>query len=126
MRIGEVARCAGVTPRALRYYEERGLISAARDHNGYRIYDDDTVHLARHIARLLNAGLSSQDVLRFRDCLRQETPPPPEDCPSLIEAYRSRLDALDRRIVALTDLRQRLADEIHRLRVHRDTLTDVS
>ncbi|MFC6936462.1 MerR family transcriptional regulator [Actinomadura yumaensis] len=73
MRIGEVARYAGVTPRALRYYEQQGLVRAARDRNGYRVYDPETVHLVRNVARLLRAGLSSEDVLSFGDCLRRST-----------------------------------------------------
>jgi DNA-binding transcriptional MerR regulator len=115
MRIGEVARCAGVSTRALRYYEEQGLINAERDHNGYRIYDSDAVLLVRDIARLLHAGLGSEDVLRFVHCLGKGDSEPPKDCVSLIRIFSERLGALDERITALTDLRERLAAEIDRL-----------
>ncbi|MFD9940493.1 MerR family DNA-binding transcriptional regulator [Nonomuraea sp. NPDC059023] len=115
MRIGEVARCAGVSTRALRYYEEQGLISAERDHNGYRRYDDGAVPLVRDIARLLHAGLSSEDVLRFVHCLGTGEPDPPKDCLSLILTYSERLGALDARIAAMTGVRERLAAEIDRL-----------
>ncbi|MFD0853978.1 MerR family transcriptional regulator, partial [Actinomadura adrarensis] len=109
MRIGEVARNAGVTPRAVRYYEEQGLISPERDHNGHRIYSGDAVLLVRNIARLLHAGLSSEDVLRFRDCLVQESPFAPAACSAeAIGVYSERLDVLDRRIAVLTELRDRL------------------
>jgi len=116
MRIGEVARRAGVTPRALRYYEEKGLLRARRDHNGYRVYEEDTVHAARNIARLLRAGLSSEDVARFGDCLRRERMDRSPDCAALLEVYTARLAMLDRRIEALTELRGRLAEEARRLR----------
>ena len=39
MRIGEVARQAGVTIKAVRYYESLGLVSAQRLGYGYRDYD---------------------------------------------------------------------------------------
>jgi len=116
MRIGELARAAGVTPRALRYYEEQGLISAERDHNGYRLYPAESVPLVRNIARLLSAGLSSDDVLRLRDCLTRDVVPPARDCASTIDVYLERLEVLDRRIATLTDLRERLVGEIKRLR----------
>ena len=41
MRIGELAERAGTTTRALRYYESRGLLTAQRDNNGYRVYTED-------------------------------------------------------------------------------------
>ncbi|MFC6886962.1 MULTISPECIES: MerR family transcriptional regulator [Actinomadura] len=118
MRIGEVARYAGVTPRALRYYEQQGLVRAARDRNGYRVYDPETVHLVRNVARLLRAGLSSEDVLSFGDCLRREhmdLGAGPE-CAPLLDVYAERLAMLDRRIEALAGLRDRLAAEMDRVR----------
>ncbi|TDD48086.1 MerR family DNA-binding transcriptional regulator [Nonomuraea terrae] len=115
MRIGEPAHRAGVSPRALRYYEEQGLITAERDHNGYRVYDGDAVLLVRDIARLLHAGLSSEDVLRFVDCLGQGEPDPPRDCVALLRTFSERLGALDERIAALTGARERLAAETDRL-----------
>ena len=36
--IGEVARMSGVSPRALRLYEDEGLLTPARKPNGYRCY----------------------------------------------------------------------------------------
>ncbi|RJL36185.1 MerR family DNA-binding transcriptional regulator [Bailinhaonella thermotolerans] len=115
MRIGEVARCAGVSTRALRYYEEQGLINARRDHNGYRVYDEGAVLLVRDIARLLHAGLTSEDVLRFVHCLGTGEPEPPKDCVALLRTYSERLGALDARIAALTEVRERLAAETDRL-----------
>ncbi|MEV8271640.1 MerR family DNA-binding transcriptional regulator, partial [Microbacterium oleivorans] len=44
MRIGEVAAASGVTTKALRFYEERGLLPQAdRATNGYRDYPEDTI-----------------------------------------------------------------------------------
>ncbi|MFC5747315.1 MerR family DNA-binding transcriptional regulator [Actinomadura rugatobispora] len=113
MRIGEVARRAGVSTRALRYYEQQGLITAERDRNGYRIYEPGTVPLVRDIARLLRAGLGSQDVLRFVHCLGG--PPATDGCGDTLAIFNERLATLDERIDALTDLRERLRSEAARL-----------
>ncbi|MFI6517764.1 MerR family DNA-binding transcriptional regulator [Spirillospora sp. NPDC050679] len=118
MRIGEMARCAGVSPRALRYYEQQGLISADRDANGYRVYDDDSVDLVRKIAHLLRAGLSSEDVLGFVECLRTKDPVPDADCVTALQVFSERLGALDERIRALTQMRDRLAVERDRVADH--------
>lgn len=39
MRMGELADLTGVSPRSLRYYEQRGLLAPQRADNGYLAYD---------------------------------------------------------------------------------------
>ncbi len=54
MRIGELAAKAGVSVRALRYYEEQGLLAATRTSSGQRTYPDtavDRVLLVQHDRR---------------------------------------------------------------------------
>ncbi len=50
MTIGQMATQAGISPRALRYYEEQGLISPRRSDGGYRVYDESD---ARRLAQVL-------------------------------------------------------------------------
>jgi len=45
---------AGTTVRALRHYEQAGLIVSERAHNGYRIYDGSAAVRVRNIRLLLN------------------------------------------------------------------------
>ncbi|MFF1903567.1 MerR family transcriptional regulator [Kitasatospora sp. NPDC058218] len=59
MRIGELARRTGVSPRALRYYEEQGLLSPERRPSGYREYAERDVRTVHGIRTLLAAGLGS-------------------------------------------------------------------
>ena len=40
MLIGEFSKCAGISSRLIRYYEDRKLLSPQRDKNGYRIYTE--------------------------------------------------------------------------------------
>jgi len=63
MRIGELSRATGASTRALRYYEEQGLIASERRPNGYRDYGSGAIETVEFIQDLLAAGLSSQ-VLR--------------------------------------------------------------
>ncbi|GAA2212459.1 MerR family transcriptional regulator [Nonomuraea monospora] len=62
MRIGQLSRRAGVSVRALRYYEEQKLLVPARSANGYRDYDEDAVAVVGRIRLLYAAGLSSAAV----------------------------------------------------------------
>jgi len=52
MRIGELSAKAGVSRRALRYYEEQGLLVPRREANGYREYGDDTPLVVAQITAL--------------------------------------------------------------------------
>ncbi|MFI1925912.1 MULTISPECIES: MerR family transcriptional regulator [unclassified Streptomyces] len=68
MRIGDAAAAAGTTPRALRFYEERGLLPAPRrTATGQREYGPDEVARVRVIRELLALGLTVEDLRSFAD-----------------------------------------------------------
>ncbi|MEU3664482.1 MerR family transcriptional regulator [Streptomyces sp. NPDC032940] len=107
MRIGELARAAGTTARALRHYEEAGLISSERAHNGYRVYDERALVRVRNIRHLLSVGLTLDDVRVFLPCLDGDVAgAPPSD--KGLRVARERLAVLDERIAAQTEVRDRL------------------
>jgi DNA-binding transcriptional MerR regulator len=107
VRIGELARAAGTTVRALRHYEEAGLISSERAHNGYRVYDERAVVRVRNIRHLLSVGLTLDDVRVFLPCLDGDVAAAPPSAKGLRVA-RERLAVLDARIAAQTEVRDRL------------------
>ncbi|WP_460491199.1 MerR family transcriptional regulator [Dactylosporangium cerinum] len=77
MRIGELAEQAGTSARALRYYEQQGLLSARRSSNGYRDYDEEDLRLVREIRALLEIGFNLEDTRPFVECIREGTAPAP-------------------------------------------------
>ncbi|KOV33659.1 MerR family transcriptional regulator [Streptomyces sp. XY152] len=107
MRIGELAEAAGTTARALRHYEQAGLISSERAANGYRVYEERTVVRVRNIRYLLAAGLTLDDVRVFLPCLDGDVAAAPPSAKGLRVA-RERLAVLDARIAAQTEARDRL------------------
>jgi DNA-binding transcriptional MerR regulator len=54
LRIGDVAKLVGTTPRTIRYYEEIGLLTGApeRPSGGHRVYSDAEVERLREVMRL--------------------------------------------------------------------------
>ncbi|MEU7040489.1 MerR family transcriptional regulator [Streptomyces varsoviensis] len=60
MRIGELADRAGVSTRALRYYEEQCLLSPQRTSGGQRCYPEAAVDRVKLIQQLYTAGLGSR------------------------------------------------------------------
>lgn len=110
MRIGELAERVGASTRALRYYEQQGLLSPARDSNGYREYDETALVRTRNIRELLAVGLTTEDVLHYleRGCLERPLAQTPR-CSGERDTIHRRLESLDHRISRLQELRDRLA-----------------
>lgn len=69
VRIGEVAELAGVSVRALRYYEEQGLLASERSASGQRQYSPVAVDRVRFIQNLYAAGLGSKAVRQILPCM---------------------------------------------------------
>ncbi|NKY49417.1 MerR family transcriptional regulator [Nocardia vermiculata] len=113
MRIGELADLTGASARSLRYYEQQGLLAPQRTDNGYRTYDrQDAVRVA-NIKRLLDAGLTLDDVRPAlkKGCLDVPLRQSPF-CNEQLSVASDRLTTLDNRIAALQRLRERLAKHI--------------
>ncbi|MFI2102970.1 MerR family transcriptional regulator [Isoptericola sp. NPDC019693] len=69
LKIGEVARRAGVSVRALRYYEEQGLLETVRSSAGHRLYDETAVERVRFYQQLYAAGLTSGNIAQLLPCV---------------------------------------------------------
>jgi DNA-binding transcriptional MerR regulator len=115
LRIQEVAGETGLTPRAIRYYEELGLLApAARSEGAYRLYDADDLERLRFIRGLRDdAGFSLAEIGQLledeaaRDRIRTRlrvTPDPDERREMLIEA----IARVDRQVVTLRTKAARL------------------
>ena len=63
LRIGEVARLAGVTAKTVRHYEKIGLLPPAeRSGSGYRLYSANDLLRLHRIKKLRSLGLSLRQV----------------------------------------------------------------
>src|SRR4051794_27399760 len=103
MRIGELARRTGSSPRALRYYEEQGLLRPARRPTGYREYDERAVHTVGHIRLLLSAGLGTTVIGEILPCIADDPVTLAPTCPELLDGLageRARIDSSIDRLLA--------------------------
>lgn len=111
MRIGEAAAAVGMTTKALRFYEEQGLLPPAeRSANGYREYPDDCVGRLEFIRRSKDAGLALaeiRDILHVRD--GGQVP-----CAHVADRLAQQLANLDRQINELTAVRESVAQHYRR------------
>ncbi|MPY55035.1 MerR family transcriptional regulator [Streptomyces acidicola] len=107
MRIGEVAEKAGVSVRALRYYEEQDLLHSERSSGGQRHYPGTAVDRVRLIQQLYAAGLPSRTVREVLPCVDSG-----EVTRALLDRLAAERDRIDRRITDLLTVRDRLDDVI--------------
>jgi DNA-binding transcriptional MerR regulator len=107
MRIGELANTAGITTKALRYYEERGLLDAPRRTNGYREYDESHLRVVREIQNLQEIGFALEDTRPFIDCLRSGHEEG-DACPDSMAVYRRKIAEVEAYLRQLTVVRDEL------------------
>ena len=91
--IGDVARRTGLTSRALRFYEARGLLKPLRTYNGRRFYGPAELERINQIVALKRAGLTLAQIERL--IARR-----PLDLAALVEAQ---LEALAHRQAGLAE-----------------------
>ncbi|WP_325050288.1 MerR family transcriptional regulator [Actinomadura craniellae] len=113
MRIGELAERAGVSTRALRYYEQQGLLVARRSSNGYRQYEESDLRLVQEIRSLLAAGFTLEDTRPFVDCLRAGHREG-SACPESVAVYRRKLAEIDADLRTLIRRRAEVAGQLAR------------
>jgi DNA-binding transcriptional MerR regulator len=130
LRINEVAAQAGLTTRAVRYYEEIGLLEpAARSGGDYRLYDGSDLERLLFIRSLRDdAGFSlaqigqllEDEAARERNRERYREAHDPAERRAIVVDARKRVD---RQIEILETKAGRLAtmiEEAHRRRRHLD------
>lgn len=105
MKIGELAREAGVSIKAVRYYESIGLLEAPRLGNGYRDFGERDVRVVREIRELAAVGVTAERARPFVECLTAGNAKG-DDCADAVGAYRAALAELD---VQITELESRRA-----------------
>lgn len=75
LSIGEVARAAGLSASALRYYEKAGLLPAPPRRSRQRRYDEEVFGRIELIRLALDAGFTIRETRVFLSGFAPDTPP---------------------------------------------------
>ena len=65
MRLNEVIKQVDLSKRAIKFYEEKGLLKTKRDSNGYRNYTDKDISLLKEISSYRKMGIALSDIKRI-------------------------------------------------------------
>lgn len=107
LTIGEVAKRSGLASSALRFYEEKGLISSERAGSGHRRYHRSVLRRIAFIVFAQRIGLSLDEIGDELDKLPDGRTPSPHDWQKLSSTW---LERIDRRAAELQRLRQGLTE----------------
>ncbi|MEM5386114.1 MerR family transcriptional regulator [Paraburkholderia phymatum] len=125
LTVRDAADRLNVTPRTLKYYEERGLVTPSRSEGRYRLYDEDDLERFSRILRLRALGFSLAGITemlkrpletaeggrnrysmnslqQIRDGLAQQ-----------IESLDARIESVRRELKEVQKLKSELADDLN-------------
>ena len=106
--IGHLAKMAGLTPRTIRYYEERGLLdSINRVEGGRRVFTDDDLRRLKFIKRLKLLGLTLAEMKELGDIYRIHRTNK-KVLPRLLELLDHHFEETDKRIKSLIKLKEEI------------------
>lgn len=107
LTIGQAAAAAGVTRKAVRVYEAKGLLPpAGRSPAGYRLYTPEDVELLTFIRRARTLGLRLDDIGEVLAVHRGGRPV----CDAVRAFLDGRLEEIDAALSDLRALRRTLAE----------------
>lgn len=96
MKIKEAAAVCGLTEKAIRLYESKGLIAPeTEEKNGriYREYGDDSIRMLKTISILRRADFSMEQIGEMKDS--------PEKIPEIFQSYREKIGADSEKLTIL-------------------------
>ncbi|MEM9564032.1 MAG: redox-sensitive transcriptional activator SoxR [Actinomycetota bacterium] len=106
MTIGEAAQRGGLSTSALRFYEERGLITSRRTAGGQRRFTRDVLRRVAFIRAAQSVGLDLAEIKSSLDDLPADRAPTREEWERFATLWRPRLE---RQIAVLEAIRDRLS-----------------
>ena len=107
IKIRDVSLQYGISARALKYYEEMGLITSTRsDDYAYRLYDDAAVQRLEQILILRKLNISIKDIQRIFNTSGSEV---------VLEVLGKKVDAIDEEVSLLNELKTIVLDFIRQI-----------
>src|SRR6478609_1130573 len=101
--IGELSERSGVATSAIRYYEDRGLVSSRRTTGNQRRYERAVLRRLAFIRTAQRVGLTLEEIEAALSTLPSGRTPTKADWTRLSRGWRSRLDAQIHQLERLRD-----------------------
>lgn len=116
LTVGELAERTGTTRRAVRLYEQIGLIESRRGANGYRLYSEDDVEEVLFIKALRSIGASLKELTELYQIKRSAL--------SETEKHRRLVAMIDHAVERLNAQRAAIDAALAQLAAYRQDITE--
>jgi DNA-binding transcriptional MerR regulator len=109
LKVGMVAKAAGVGVQTLHYYERLGLLpKPERSAANYRLYSSDAIHRVKFIKKAQAIGLTLEETKEILDLKERGRAP----CGKVAELGEKHLREIDVRLAELRKYRRALGDAL--------------
>ena len=104
MFISELSKKLNITTRAIRYYEDLGIISSKRQNNNYRYFDVKNIEKLKFLVRARKLGFSLEEskqlIILFQNDNRKSA--------NVKDIAKNKLNSISKQINELEDLKKSL------------------
>ncbi len=112
MQIGHFARKAGVSVRAIRYYEELGLLNPdSHSNGGFRLYGPESAKRLQVINFLKDLGLSLAEIRQIFHA-KKPSGGDKETVDFLLRVFQEKLNLVEERLSSMSRIKTELAKAI--------------
>ncbi len=113
MNIGAAAKAAGISVKIIRHYESEGILpKAKRTDSGYRVYEENDVHIFRFVKKARELGFSLPEVKRLLGLWRNKARKS-EEVKNIANKHIAILDQKIQELEAMKSALQQLARHCH-------------
>ena len=104
MFITEISKKLKITPRAIRHYEEIGVIASKRLNNNYRYFDEKNLDKLKFLVRARKLGFSLEECKELIKLFQNNN----RKSEKVRNIAKSKLENIDKQIYELKDLKKSL------------------
>ncbi len=104
MFITEIAKKLKITNRAIRHYEEVGIVTSKRLNNNYRYFDEENIDKLKFLVRARNLGFSLEECKELIKLFKNEN----RKSESVRDIAKKKLENINKQINELNDLKKSL------------------
>jgi DNA-binding transcriptional MerR regulator len=101
-----------VSPRSLRYYEKKKLVSPSRTRNGYRQYSQTDIERIQLIKFYLGLGLGTNEIAGLVNCPKSESVDHFQCAYEAVSLYESKLKEVQQQMEVLKEQEKKLMETL--------------
>ncbi|HSH51096.1 MAG TPA: MerR family transcriptional regulator [Bacteroidales bacterium] len=109
-KIGEFAKMVDLTPRTIRYYQEKGIFDPVTGHNNYRYFTKIDLHIADFVKRCQMLGISLDEIADLAKAYRRSDTKKIDHLIHFKEVIEEHIEEIEKKEAILKNTKKRLLE----------------